>query len=72
MVLLEHAQSHITFDILLEILAELASKTGQTSYDIIGEMDGYVDMGGPVPTDMGERPHPTLMIGRRLRPLLLF
>ena len=71
MLLPEHAQSHRTFDVLLEILAELASKTGQTSYDIIGEMDGYVDVGGPVPADMGERPHPPLMIGTRLRPLLL-
>lgn len=41
-------------NVLLEILVELVSKTGQTSYDIIGELDGYIDMGGPVPAYMGK------------------
>ena len=33
-------------------------------------MDGYVDVGSPVPSDVGKRPHPPLVIGTRLHPLL--
>ena len=58
------------YDILLEIIIQIFSKTDQASYDVIGELDGYVDMGSPVPSDVGKRPHPPLVIGTRLHPLL--